>query len=218
MECVAWLHRQAEIRVLTDVEILLQRIMKTRHNQLVLDQEEKWRQRSKQTWVKAGDKNTRFFHQMASLRKRSNHVDVVVEGDLHILEHKQKARAFFQHFTKLIGTHQEQPLSFEYQTLYENQSQTLLHLEAQLTQQEVEQAVKKLPHNKAPGPDGYTGEFFKSFMDLLLPDLMATYKQVMENQPPSLYPMNTSYIALIPKKKGSCTTNDFRPISLIHSV
>lgn len=30
--------------------------------------------------------------------------------------------------------------------------------------------------------------------------------------------MNDSFIALIPKKTGSCTANDFRPISLINSV
>lgn len=40
---------------------------------LILDQKEiYWRQRSKQLWLQAGDKNTHFFHVSASERRISN--------------------------------------------------------------------------------------------------------------------------------------------------
>lgn len=42
---------------------------------LVLDQKEIfWRQRSKQLWLRAGDKNTRYFHKSCSKRMQSNHI------------------------------------------------------------------------------------------------------------------------------------------------
>lgn len=40
---------------------------------LLLDKEERmWRQRSRIQWVEKGDRNTRFFHGMATQRKRRN--------------------------------------------------------------------------------------------------------------------------------------------------
>jgi hypothetical protein len=70
--------------------------------------------------------------------------------------------------------------------------------------------------NKAPEPDGYTGEFYKTFQQILVPDLIQIFRDVMQNPNQTLTPLNDSYIALIPKKEGQKTTNNFKPISLIH--
>lgn len=43
---------------------------------LILDQKEIfWRQRSKQLWLGAGDKNTKFFHAACSKRQRTNRIE-----------------------------------------------------------------------------------------------------------------------------------------------
>ena len=33
-----------------------------------------WRQKSREVWLKEGDRNTRFFHKMANAHKRRNHM------------------------------------------------------------------------------------------------------------------------------------------------
>jgi len=43
-----------------------------------------WRQKAKQHWMEDGDCSTRFFHRVASMRRRFNVIDkIVVEGELH---------------------------------------------------------------------------------------------------------------------------------------
>lgn len=72
MDCIAWLTVQAELRNLTAEERLLKQYMVQRLNQIILLQEEKWRQRAKKSWVQLGDKNTKYFHHVATHKKRRN--------------------------------------------------------------------------------------------------------------------------------------------------
>jgi hypothetical protein len=86
------------------------------------------------------------------------------------------------------------------------------------SEEEVLAEIKSLPCDKAPGPDGFTGLFFKSCWGTIKEDILWVIHLFSNFQAKNFHCLNTANIALLPKKDGAEALSDFRPISLIHGV
>lgn len=90
-------------------------------------------------------------------------------------------------------------------------------IEKSFTEEEIHLAIVDMDGEKSPGPDSFTMNFLKSCWDVVKSDLMLVFNEFHERGNINMS-MNSTFIALIPKKEGLLAPKDFRPISLINSV
>ncbi len=87
---------------------------------------------------------------------------------------------------------------------------------SQVTEQEVEEAIKKLNSDSAPGLDGLTSNFYKAHANFFTPYLTNIFNlMISHNWVPDSF--TRTVIKLIPKKPVSRTVEDYRPITLINT-
>ena len=85
---------------------------------LVQKEEILWKQRSKSLWLKDGDRNTKFFHAMASRRKRNNRLLRIIDEERRWQVKEEKiTTVFLGYFISLYST--SNPINMEqfYQTM-----------------------------------------------------------------------------------------------------
>src|SRR6185437_12898671 len=136
------------------------------------------RSRSRIGWLKDGDANTALFHSQARHRKRKNFIAKLNTAEGTILtNHEEKEQNIFEFYTNLLGKSVDRDETVNLSEL-NMPSIALNDLEAPFSEEEVWKTVRSLPSDKAPGPDGFTGKFYKVCWKIIKLNIMSAISAV----------------------------------------
>lgn len=125
------------------------------------------------------------------------------------------ADALYSHYNSVLGTNFERSRRINLHKIGVPTAH-LTALEHMFTE-EVWSVISELPNDKAPGPDGFTGLFYKLSWPTIKVDVMNAINAFWSQDARSLHHLNDAYMVLLKKKDSPTEIKDYRPISLIHS-
>eukprot|EP00253_Pinus_taeda_P004290 PITA_04290 len=189
-------------------------------SQTLRDEEAKWRLKSRQLWLRDGDKNTSYFHKQATVRKARNTVSSIKdsEGNNYTTQDTIKEAAT-NHFKNLLT---EDKSEEDYSALLQHMpkevtQETNSRLTRELEEEEVQKAIWSLHPDKAPGPDGFPISFYREYWQMIKKYILKMIRWVLRKGKLGGF-TNSTYLALIPKENRPSTFSRFRPISLCNSA
>ncbi|XP_061993341.1 uncharacterized protein LOC133711201 [Rosa rugosa] len=177
------------------------------------------RDKSRIRWLKDGDRNTTFLHNMVKVRRLQNSItSLLVEDRVHN-DQAAIATHAVQHFESCF-THDHQigvtglvERVIPHMVTEEENSSLLVTPSAE----EIRDAVMKMDGNSAPGPDGFGGCFFTSCWSVVAHDVTRAVQSFFING--YIMPhFNSNILILIPKLEDAESISDFRPIALANFV
>jgi hypothetical protein len=194
-------------------------LLKKEHDDLLIKEESLWRTKSRDTWLKCKELNTKYFHSSTLIRRRSNSVNFLKTSEgAWVSARTEIGGTFVSHFSNLFSS-SAPPNDPEMLNLFEPviTAEDNQFLCAIPTDQEVFLALSSLGSSKAPGPDGFTALFYKKYWSVVKEEVLGCIKNFFQNHF-LLKELNHTHIALIPKQSGSHTVHHFRPISLCNII
>eukprot|EP00253_Pinus_taeda_P031705 PITA_31705 len=189
-------------------------------SQTLRDEEAKWRLKSRQLWLREGDKNTSYFHKQATVRKARNTVSSIKDNEgISYTTQDTIKEAATNHFKNLLT---EDKSEEDYSALLQHMPKevtqdTNSRLTCEVEEEEFQKAIWSLHPDKAPGPDGFPISFYREYWQMIKKDILKMIRWVLRKGKLGGF-TNSTYLALIPKENRPSTFSRFRPISLCNSA
>ncbi|KAL6202861.1 hypothetical protein ACLB2K_026565 [Fragaria x ananassa] len=178
-----------------------------------------WKQKSRDKWLRDGDRNTKFFHLTTIIRRRRNKIDGLFDKNGVWTEDVCDMRKIDVEFFKdLFDAEPIQDLRIIIPSLFPVTSASeIADMSRLVSELDAHDALFRIGQLKAPGVDGFPALFFQNHWDLCAPEIVDVVKQAFSS---GIIPagLNHTLITLVPKISAPKHMHLFRPISLCCTV
>ena len=202
---------------LTPGEVEAKKLALEDYKKWALLEETSWRQKSREIWLREGDKNTKYFHKMANARARRNFLSKIRVNEVSlssIHEIKEGVCRAYQSLLSESGDWRPSINGLNFKVLGEGLASSL---EVMFSEEEIFAALSSCCGDKAPGPDDFTMTFWLFCWDVVKPDILGLFREFYLHGT-FQRSLNSTFLVLVPNKKGTEDLKDFRLISLIGGV
>jgi hypothetical protein len=158
-------------------------------------------QRARVRYLAKGDANTKYFHMLAQGRQRRNFITSLKVDRVTVTTQHAMANALHDHFVQVFGCPGQLDGMIDLAELG-IVNHELMSLDQPISKEEIWAAIREMPSDRASGPDGFTGAFYKASWPVIKYDTIAGDSRAFGR-------LNGTLIVLLPA--------DFRPITMIHS-
>ena len=186
-------------------------------NQAYLEEESFWKSKSRNTWLNTGDRNTSYFHRTARARRIKNRLLSIQDEDGSTKKgDKEIAGVACKYFENLFTS--TPTTEAVYADIFQGfQTKITSEINDDLTRtvtiEEIRDSVFSIGPTKAPGPDGFTGDFYQRFWNEINPTIINEVQRFFDtNHLDQVH--NHTNLCLIPKIDPPTQMADFRPIAL----
>ncbi|XP_026437049.1 uncharacterized protein LOC113335131 [Papaver somniferum] len=173
------------------------------------------KQKSRNKWLLEGASNTSFFHANIRMRRSSNMISELVDDNGVVITDCDQIRDYTVSFFESKFNGDELPIdeelfNYDHNIISVEDSQRMDEIPSM---EEIKNAVFDLGGDSAPGPDGFSGCFYRHCWDVVQYDLVRAITYCWQRQ---IIPhgANFSLIILLSKVRGANTLRNFRPVGL----
>ncbi|XP_077251955.1 uncharacterized protein LOC143891210 [Tasmannia lanceolata] len=176
------------------------------------------RQKSRIDWQNLGDSNSHFFHTVINSRRNSNTIQGLANGSGEITaEPDQISNILVSYFKNMLNSQPPDQILSTPEPSRTISAAVAEELTAEFSSEEIEAVINSSKEDKAPGPDGFNGHFFKNLWYLVGTDTIEAIQKFFKSGK-LLTEMNATFILLIPKCSGASSPDQYRPISLCNFI
>ena len=181
------------------------------------------KQKTRNQWLQLEDQNNSFFHRSLKIKNaRSTITHLWDEQGQRVDEVEQIKLVAENFYKKLLGT--DQLLFNESKAARLRQlipvaipDDKAVLLEKEITEEEIRDTIFHMKTNKAPGPDGFSVDFFKVAWSIVGKEVVAAIKGFFISGL-LLKEVNATILTLVPKKIIPSALGDFRSIACCNVI